>query len=535
LLLGLHEEVEVSEDGRLVATPERARRQTWHPDYRVIEFPALEPHRSGSEIVLTVRTKKAAKPWVRLMRVVLAPDGALDDWRSAYDRRQRDGARLALAVIFALMIVLAPMLARRVDAVGLWYAVALVGAAAYVAQFASPVLPFGIDLETRTRLVHTALIVATWATLRFSTAMSETGPPPRWLEFLLGGALATQLLIMTTTLPPALHSVLRLSWRMVLLAAIGWLAWHWWQVRRLPQLPRGQWFAGAAALLIVLGAHDTLRYAAPGGLTSAAYLLHWGILYLVSLMLAALLSRVLVVLDVAETAGERLSIALAERTRELEAEYARRRAAEAEAMIANERHRLMRDMHDGVGGQIVALIAQAERRALDPDALAGQLRRSLDDLRLVIDSLDSACADLGVALGMLRGRLAPLLTGLPVEVRWRTAHLPDLPPAPPGTVLGVLRIVQEALTNAIRHAAARTIDVGADWDGSRLAITVVDDGIGFDRGTVTAGRGLASLAHRAMAIGGVMDLDSRPGAGTRLTLRVPLGPASAEVGPCQPQ
>lgn len=529
LLLGLHEDADVSEGGRLVATGERAIRRTWHAGYRAVALPALAPGQTGSEIVLTIRNRNADSPWVRLAGVVLVPHGGLDDWRQGFDRRQDGGARLALAVILALMVVLAPMLARRVDAVGLWYAVALVGAATYVSQFATPMLPLGIDVETRAGLVHAGLIVAAWATLRFSTAMAGAGPPPRWLEVLLGGALAVLLLITLARMPLPVENALNLVWRVIVLATIGWLAWHWWRKRGLGQRPGGAWFAGAAAMLIALGTHDTLRYAAPGGLTSAAYLLHWGILYLVCLMLAALLSRVLVALDVAETAGERLGSALAERTRELEAEYAKRRAAEAEAMIAHERHRLMRDMHDGIGGQIVALIAQAERRTLDPDVLAAQLRRTLDDLRLVIDSLDSACADLGVALGMLRGRLAPLLAGLPVAVRWRTAHLPDLPPAPPGTVLGVLRIVQEALTNALRHASAATIAIEADWDGNTLTIAVTDDGKGFDRTQVTAGRGLASLVHRAAAIGGTLDLDSRPGDGTRVTLRVPLAPGSPGV------
>lgn len=116
-----------------------------------------------------------------------------------------------------------------------------------------------------------------------------------------------------------------LAWCVILLAAIGWLALHWWRARRLPQRPGGAWFAGAAVMLVVLGAHDTFRFAAPSGLTSAAYLLHWGILYLVCLMLAALPSRLLVALDVAESSGERLGHALAARTRELEAEYLRRR------------------------------------------------------------------------------------------------------------------------------------------------------------------------------------------------------------------
>lgn len=525
LLFGLHADADVYDDGRLVAARDTTRARTTHAGYRHVRLPALTQPQEDAEILLTIRSSSGDRPWIRLARVALAPEGALSDWLRAHDLRQRDGARLSLTLMFALLIVVAPMLVRRRETVSLWYAASLVGAGTYVAQFASDALPFGMPTGFRSTLAHVGLIVATWATLRFSCAMTARSLP-KWID--VATAVSVALLVLLTLAPDVpLAMVWHLLWRALMLAMMLWLAIHWWRQRHLALRPGGVWFAGAVGALIVLGIHDTIRATDPALAPSAAYLLHWGILYLVTLMFAALLTRLLDGLDVAESAGERLRVALADRTAELEAEYARRRAAESEAMIANERHRLMRDMHDGIGGQIVALIAQAEQRSIAPEAIATQLRRTLDDLRLVIDSLDSACADLGVALGMLRGRLAPLLAGLPTEVRWQTAQLPDLPDAPPGTVLGVLRIVQEALTNALKHADARMVSIGAEWQAPVLEINIRDDGRGFDRESITAGRGLSSLAHRAAAIGGRLVVVSAPGHGTRVSLRLPLG-----IGAC---
>lgn len=521
LLFGLHADADVYDDGRIVVARDTTRSRTTHAGYRHVRLPALTQPSDGAEILLTVRSSGGDRPWIRLARVALAPEGALSDWLRAHDLRQRDGARLSLALMFALLIVVTPMLVRRRETVSLWYAASLAGAGTYVAQFASDILPFGIPVDARSTLAHVGLILATWATLRFSCAMTVRSLP-RWID--IATAVAIALLVLLTLAPEVpLALFWHLLWRALMLAMMCWLALHWWQQRRLDLRPGGAWFAGAVGALIVLGIHDTVRALEPALAPSSAYLLHWGILYLVILMFAALLTRLLDGLDVAETAGERLKLALADRTSELEAEYARRRAAESEAMIANERHRLMRDMHDGIGGQIVALIAQAEQRSIAPETIATQLRRTLDDLRLVIDSLDSACADLGVALGMLRGRLTPLLAGLPTEVRWQTAQLPDLPNAPPGTVLGVLRIVQEALTNALKHANAGTVTIEAAWQAPLLEINIRDDGRGFDRELITAGRGLSSLAHRAAAIGGRLIVISAPGQGTRVSLRLPLG------------
>lgn len=525
LLFGLHADADVFDGGRLVAMRDTVTPRTTHATYRHVHLPSLTELSQDDEILIVIRSHGTHRPWIRLSRVVITPGGRLRDWMRAFDVRQQDGARLALATMFALLIVVTPILVRRAEAVAAWYVVSLVGAGLYITQFASDVLPFGMSIDTRSAVAHGGLVASAYATLRFSYAMTGHRPP-RWAWPVT--LLAVGLLLLVTMFPsmPLAYGV-HLLWRALMLVSMLGVMVHWWRERRSAARPGGVWFAGAAAALIVLGLHDTLRASAPEHAWTVAYVLHWGILYLVALMFAALLIRLLDALGVAETAGERLATALNERTRELDREYARRRAAEAEAAIARERHRLMRDMHDGIGGQIVALIAQAERRHVDPDRLAEQLRRSLDDLRLVIDSLDSACADLGVALGNLRGRLGPLLEGLPVEVRWRTAQLPDLPPAPPSTVLGVMRIVQEALTNAIRHAAASRIDIGADWDGVELVISIRDDGRGFAPATVKGGRGLASLGHRAREFGGRLRIDTMPGAGTTIVLTLPLGSPDA--------
>jgi signal transduction histidine kinase len=186
-------------------------------------------------------------------------------------------------------------------------------------------------------------------------------------------------------------------------------------------------------------------------------------------------------------------------------------------------------MHDGVGGQLVALIVQLNEDNASEAPIRAALRATLDDLRLVIDSLDDACADLSVALAMLRQRLASLPkslvigdneVGLP-QLIWDTAHLPDLPAAPPAHVLAVLRIVQEALTNALKHAQAHTIRISAHWQAPDLRIVVADDGIGINPAQ-PAGRGLLSMQQRALEIGAVLEFCAQHPQGTQVSLTLGL-------------
>ncbi|MGH1571106.1 sensor histidine kinase [Methylobacterium sp. P31] len=97
-----------------------------------------------------------------------------------------------------------------------------------------------------------------------------------------------------------------------------------------------------------------------------------------------------------------------------------------------------------------------------------------------------------------------------------TTYQPDVSTA-------AFRIVQEALTNVLRHGAATGIEVRAHNDGSALLIEVSDDGCGIDRSASINGRlGLAGMRERARLLGGRLAIDSKAGAGTTVRVRLPL-------------
>ena len=96
-------------------------------------------------------------------------------------------------------------------------------------------------------------------------------------------------------------------------------------------------------------------------------------------------------------------------------------------------------------------------------------------------------------------------------------------PLPHEVTLCVYRIVQEALQNAIRHSAAREVSVSLRRIGNRLALTIADDGVGFDVNAAWGkGLGLLSMAERLESVDGSVEIQSLPGAGTRVDVTVPV-------------
>src|SRR5918998_1377196 len=87
----------------------------------------------------------------------------------------------------------------------------------------------------------------------------------------------------------------------------------------------------------------------------------------------------------------------------------------------------------------------------------------------------------------------------------------------------LLRVLQEALTNARRHSGARNVEVGLRMEGEVLVAGVIDDGRGFDPASTRAGVGLSAMRERVEGLGGRIEVESSPGEGTKVTLRVPLG------------
>jgi two-component system sensor histidine kinase UhpB len=517
MLGGAHEDLSVVVNGTQVRTadPSGSHSQASTAMWLPVASGLLRP--GANELLLELRSAPGARAQVYLSVALVGPRPLMGPFEQRYRWLHDGGAGAVLVLLSGMLLFLVPIaIARPREPLYRWFALALVGSVVYVSNFAMSWRPAG--LAAWSVFIHLGQVLAAYALARCSFALVDE-PPPRWAARLALAAIAAILLFwLLRSFDWALILTLAVAHRVLALMLVTGLGIWWWRRRARVQLPSGHWFAAAMALVAILGVHDTLRVYLRGIWSTPGYLLHWGILYASLLLFVVLLLRILDGLRQAESGRAELAQALAQRTRELETEFGRRRAAEAAQTLAEERARIMRDMHDGVGGQLVALIGQVQAGQVEPAHLEPQLRRTLDDLRLMIDSLDSACADLSVALGMLRARMEPLLSSQAVRVVWRTAHLPDLPPVPPATVLNVLRILQEALTNALKHAGARCIEIGADWDGAVLRIAVVDDGHWREGGP---GRGLASMRTRATSIGGQFDIEHAED-GTRVVLRLPL-------------
>lgn len=189
-------------------------------------------------------------------------------------------------------------------------------------------------------------------------------------------------------------------------------------------------------------------------------------------------------------------------------------------LLVAERERIMRDMHDGVGGHLVSSLSILRNRQIDDPDLEEVLNQALVDLRLMIDSLDDSDGDLSGAIAMLKERTRKTLSGSGLEARWRIDEV-RLPARGPADTLQILRILQEALTNVIKHADATEVAIEAKMPDPELAqFRVVDNGVGFDLPKAQQSRGLGNMHQRAQGLGARLELSSSA-AGTELTLSVP--------------
>jgi signal transduction histidine kinase len=199
------------------------------------------------------------------------------------------------------------------------------------------------------------------------------------------------------------------------------------------------------------------------------------------------------------------------------------------AVREEERRRLHRELHDGMGPTLAALALQVEtardlipahveqaRRLLDRSL--PQLRRAVGDVRDVVHRLrPPALDDLGLE-GAIR-ELAARFATPQLEIDIRVGPVGRLPAA---VEVAAYRIVAEAVTNAARHAAARRVQVTLTADGTRLQVTVTDDGRGV-RPDVPRGVGLPSMDQRARELGGTFRIGARNArGGTRVEADLPL-------------
>jgi signal transduction histidine kinase len=231
-----------------------------------------------------------------------------------------------------------------------------------------------------------------------------------------------------------------------------------------------------------------------------------------------------------------LEARVAQKEAELRQAFDSLREAENRQILEAERERLTRDMHDGLGSQLVQTLnlvrSQSAAQSADPKQLEAMLGHALEELRMTLDSLEPMEGDLPAILGTLRQRISPALAAAGIELEWQVEEVPPVAihgqPMEPRAVMQLFRALQEIFANIVKHAQAKSVTVRTWHEAPYVFLSVADDGVGLGAGAREGGRGMDNLRGRAAALGAELTLHSpapdaenaaQAGQGTAVRLR----------------
>lgn len=224
--------------------------------------------------------------------------------------------------------------------------------------------------------------------------------------------------------------------------------------------------------------------------------------------------------------------ALARETRARLALVETEQQLEAERRVIDERMEIARDLHDVIAHTVTVIRVQANLAADAFDATPNEAREAVASIQ---KATGEALTDLRSAVAVLRqGERAPLLPapgleglddliavartgGLEVEL-----HTDGLGEVPAIVAVAVYRVIQEALTNVLRHSQADTVEISVERHDSQLLVTVNDNGRGSTE-TSPMGYGISGMSERVGSLGGRLHIGNRPGGGFRVEAEIPLG------------
>jgi len=268
---------------------------------------------------------------------------------------------------------------------------------------------------------------------------------------------------------------------------------------------------------IALLLHDLLRYL--DIIKTMSLRATVGVIPMTLMFFSVLLNRLIMSYRQVRSANQILTQKLAAKEKELSESYQQMRVHEKAADLSHERQRIMRDMHDGFGSQLLSIMLRAKKK---DEELGRELQQSLDDLRLLIDSLDNMGNDLANALGVFRQRVEPRLNAVGVSVQWNINIEHNGYGFEPEDILNIYRILQEVCTNVIKHANCNELNISADVTGQTLYLRIKDNGDGFDAVLNNPGRGLSNIKKRASQLRGRAEITSKVGSGASVIIEISL-------------
>ncbi|WP_410935356.1 histidine kinase [Pseudomonas sp. W5-01] len=246
---------------------------------------------------------------------------------------------------------------------------------------------------------------------------------------------------------------------------------------------------------------------------------------------------VVFITDVTERRRSLAALQESEARLQVLAEQLRELSAHLETVREEEKARIAREVHDELGQMLTVLKLETSMCELAYADLDPGLRDRLNSMKRLIAQLFQLVRDVATAL-----RPPILDAGIASAIEWQArrfeartqipclVQVPDnLPSLPDATAIGLFRILQESLTNVMRHAEAHTVELSLTLSDSVLCLRIADDGKGFDLGAERpASFGLVGMRERVLIMGGQLHLDTLPGEGTTLRIHIPLDPVAEE-------
>lgn len=170
------------------------------------------------------------------------------------------------------------------------------------------------------------------------------------------------------------------------------------------------------------------------------------------------------------------------------------------SIAGEERQRVLRDIHDGFGSRLVAILVRVRRE--QPDSpLCADIQRALLDMRLIIDAMGESARTLDVALATLRHRLEPMLLAVGLESSWDLEGVYAVQVDDRRKLMQLFRCVEELISNVLQHALATRIEVRAAIQRGELYVSTSDNGCGFPP-IIHRGNGLNNIEQRVTDLGG---------------------------------
>lgn len=266
--------------------------------------------------------------------------------------------------------------------------------------------------------------------------------------------------------------------------------------------------AYSVAVIFFFSIADLIACLNPDGDRYSGMTAHYGAPGFIFVLGWKLIKDFVVARNSAEDLNRSLEKRVTERTLQLQKNYAKLDKMKKQQILTQERDRLIMDMHDGLGGQLMSAMSMLAYDEVDRREVSRTIQDAIADLRIMIESLDPECEDLAIVLGGFRQRLERTLEKSGTTLVWNIGDVPNTNGMVPHNTIQILRILQEAVTNALKYSEADTITVSNGVENGRVFISVQDNGKGMHTSDHTPGfdscdknggegRGLSNMQRRA--------------------------------------